>query len=410
MKKIFYGWWVVLACFIIGLYVSSVVFYGFTAFFEPLIREFGWSYTQISFAASLRGMEMGFLAFPIGFLTDRFGPRKIIFLGVVSVGCGLLLLSLTRSLAMFYGAFLILGLGAGSATTVVTLAAVANWFDKNVGKAMGIMASGFGASGLLVPFIVWSIDTFQWRITLILLALGMWALGLPLCWVIRNRPRGRGSPAGGSGGSSSLDPEESSPPQAVLPFRQILRNRSFLYLNFVEGIRMMIVTSAITHVMPYLDSVGIQRIAAGWVAAAMPLCSIIGRLGFGWLADLFDKRYVYAMGFSGMGVGMLIFCTVHWHAAMLFPFLFLFSPGFGGTMVLRAAILRGYFGKESFGKTMGFIMGSASIGGVAGPTLAGWVFDSLGSYRVLWLGYAGLLVVAILLASRLKPLKASAPA
>jgi len=119
MKKIFYGWWVVLACFIIGLYVSSVVFYGFTAFFEPLIREFGWSYTQISFAASLRGMEMGFLAFPIGFLTDRFGPRKIIFLGVVSVGCGLLLLSLTRSLAMFYGAFLILGLGAGSATTVV---------------------------------------------------------------------------------------------------------------------------------------------------------------------------------------------------------------------------------------------------------------------------------------------------
>ena len=93
MKKIFYGWWVVSASFIIGLYVSGVVFYGFTAFFEPLVNEFGWSYAQISFAASLRGLEMGILAFPIGFLTDRFGSRKVMFSGVISVGFGLLILT-----------------------------------------------------------------------------------------------------------------------------------------------------------------------------------------------------------------------------------------------------------------------------------------------------------------------------
>ena len=58
-KKVFYGWWIVLACFFIGLYVGGVVFYGFTAFFQPLAEEFGWSHTQISFAVSLRGLEMG---------------------------------------------------------------------------------------------------------------------------------------------------------------------------------------------------------------------------------------------------------------------------------------------------------------------------------------------------------------
>ncbi len=407
MKKIFYGWWVVFACFLIGLYVSSVVFYGFTAFFEPLIREFGWSYTQVSFAASLRGMEMGILAFPIGFLADRFGPRKLIFTGVLAVGCGLLLLSFTRSLPMFYGAFLLLAFGAGGCTSVVTMSAVANWFDKNVGKAMGVMASGFGASGLLVPVIVWSIAHYQWRTTLVLLALGMWAVGIPLAFVIRNKPQPQARLAVGSGPSSAVALEESSEPKAPLQFREVLKHRSFLYLNFAEGIRMMIVSSVITHIMPYLTSVGIERTTAGWVAAAMPLCSILGRLSFGWLADIFEKRYVFAAGFLVMGVGLLIFCTVHLHYGLLFPFLFLFSPAFGGTMVLRGAILREYFGKESFGKMIGFIMGSASIGGIIGPTLAGWVFDSQGSYRMIWLAYSGFIVLAILLVLQVKPLKPS---
>lgn len=50
-KKFYYGWWVVFVCFLIGFYVGGVVVYGFTAFFEPLVNEFGWSYAQVSFAA-----------------------------------------------------------------------------------------------------------------------------------------------------------------------------------------------------------------------------------------------------------------------------------------------------------------------------------------------------------------------
>ncbi|MCG2778719.1 MAG: MFS transporter, partial [Desulfobacterales bacterium] len=120
IKRIFYGWWIVLACFFIGLYVGGVVFYGFTAFFEPIREEFGWSYTQISFAASLRGLEMGFIAPLVGFLVDRFGSRKLILYGTITVGLGLIFLSLTQSLAMFYVSFLLVAFGAGGCTVVVT--------------------------------------------------------------------------------------------------------------------------------------------------------------------------------------------------------------------------------------------------------------------------------------------------
>src|SRR5210317_2146008 len=188
MKQIYYGWWIVLASFVVAFYVAGTIFYGFTAFIEPLASEFGWSYTQISLAASLRGLEMGLLAPFVGILVDRFGSRKLLISGVLVLGFGNILLGFTQSLVMFYGAMILIAFGAGGCTSVVTMTAVANWFDKNVGKAMGVTASGFGASGLIIPLIVWMIAVFGWRMTLIILGIGMWIIGVPVAYVMRNKP------------------------------------------------------------------------------------------------------------------------------------------------------------------------------------------------------------------------------
>ena len=115
----FYGWWIVLASFVIAFYVAGTVFYSFTVFFKPIVEELGWSYTQVSIGISLRGLEMGLLAPLIGFLVDRFGSRKLALFGVVTVGIGLILISQTQSLVTLYAAFLLLAQGAGSCTSVV---------------------------------------------------------------------------------------------------------------------------------------------------------------------------------------------------------------------------------------------------------------------------------------------------
>jgi MFS family permease len=72
-------------------------------------------------------------------------------------------------------------------------------------------------------------------------------------------------------------------------------------------------------------------------------------------------------------------------------------------MVVRSAMVREYFGRDSFGKMLGIIMGSASIGGIIGPTLAGWSYDTWGSYRPIWHVFLGLLVIGITLILKLKP-------
>ena len=118
-SKVFYGWYVVIACVLITLYTHGTIQFGFTAIIEPIAEEFGWSYASISLASSLRGLEMGLLAPVVGFLVDRWGSRKLLFGGSILICLGFWLLSRVSSLAMFYGAFAVIAIGMSTCSGTV---------------------------------------------------------------------------------------------------------------------------------------------------------------------------------------------------------------------------------------------------------------------------------------------------
>ena len=401
MNPIYYGWWIVLASFITAFYVAGTIFYGFTAFIEPLANEFGWSYTRISLAASLRGLEMGLLAPFVGILVDRFGSRKLLLSGSLVLGFGIILLGFTQSLAMFYGAFILIAFGAGGCTSVVTMTAVANWFDKNVGKAMGVTVSGFGASGLIIPLIVWMIAVFGWRMTLIILGIGMLIIGVPAAFVMRNKPDNAADVSIMEKAYKRNDLSQRQSDDKRFKYTEILKKKSFLFVNLAEVIRLMALMAVVTHIMPYLSTMDISRRSSGLIAAGIPLLSIAGRFGFGWLGDIFEKKYVMAISFSLMALGMLALCYIKL-TGMIYIFLFFFSNGFGGIATLRGALLREYYGKKNFGKYLGIMMGFGACGGIIGPTTAGWVFDLTGSYYFVWLVLSALVGLAIILILRIE--------
>jgi MFS family permease len=64
--------------------------------------------------------------------------------------------------------------------------------------------------------------------------------------------------------------------------------------------------------------------------------------------------------------------------------------------------VREYFGRVYFGRLLGIIIGMSAIGGVIGPSVAGWTFDNVGGYQPVWLSFAGTTVIAIVLLLRLK--------
>jgi MFS family permease len=161
---------------------------------------------------------------------------------------------------------------------------------------------------------------------------------------------------------------------------------------------MMAVGAVVTHIMPYLNLLKIPRPTAGLIAAGVTLLSIVGRFGLGWLSDFFDKRYIIAISLALMSLGMFALCLVDvWWVMLLF--LFIFPTGYGGAITLRGTLLREYFGRAVFGRLLGLVMGASAIGGMIGPTFAGYLFDTTGSYSVAWisLGIASSVTVILML-------------
>ncbi|MFC1933691.1 MFS transporter [Chloroflexota bacterium] len=400
--KVFYGWYIVGACLLIGLYVSGVTHLGFTAVFEPIADEFGWSYAQISLAASLQCFELGLISPIIGLIVDRWGPRRLIFGGSILICMGFLMLSHVSSLAMFYGAIVLISIGVSTCMPTVLMAAVGNWFQRKVGTATGIVASGFGLGGILIPVMTGLIDALQWRTAIFTVGLGMLVIVLPLSLLVRHKPEHYGyHPDGDTDSAVEISGSHTATVSAEINIsaKQALRNRTFWNVAFASMCHAFVVGAMIVHIMPYLSSLGIARSVSSLVALVLPVVSICGRLSSGWLSDRLGGRRLFTASFALMAIGLFLFEYITpgrmW---LLAPFIITFSLGWGSNVTTRIALLRKYFGRGAFGTILGFTSSVAFVGHMAGPPLIGWVFDTWGSYQGAWLGCGTLGTVGMVLA------------
>lgn len=397
------------------LFTAGSIHYGFTAIFEPIATEFDWSYAQVSMASSLRGVEIGLLSPIAGLLVDRWGPRKLIIGGAVITGIGLILLSRITSLGMFYFAFILIAAGGSTCSHTVMMTAVSNWFRKKLSLAMGLMASGVALSGLLIPLVALLIDRLGWRGAMFMAGLSTWAIVIPISLLIRHKPEQYGYLLDGEQinadapvhdiqahhgvhNGHSVGPTRG--PEVGFELKKVIASRAFWHVALAFACYAFVVSAVVTHVMPYLSSVGIHRTAASFVASAIPLVSILGRLSFGWFGDRVKKMRLTVAGFVMMGIGLIIFNRVNSsHAWLLIFFLIFYGIGWGGNVPLRGALFQECFGRERFGTIYGFITGVMMVGNIAGAPTVGWAYDTWGSYQGVWSALAGVIMVAIVIIS-----------
>ena len=302
-------------------------------------------------------------------------------------------LSVIKTLTMFYISIIIVGLGITCCNGVVLIPAIASWFRKDLGKAIGITASGHGIGGLLIPVITFLISTYQWRTTFVILGFGMLALGIPLSLLVRQDPEAFGYLPDGVRSDTTVP--SSQIPEKEKGLKDALRTGIFWRISITEALRLMWMTAVITHIMPYLSTLGMSRSKAAFVTTCIPVFSIIGRMGCGWLSDKFNRLHVMAMsyGFGGMGLVSLAYME---KPGLFIPFLLLFPVTWGAGPV-RAAVFRDFFGRASLGTITGMMAGIGTLARIIGPTLAGWTYDALGRYQPIWLVYAGATAIAVAL-------------
>jgi predicted MFS family arabinose efflux permease len=393
LKKVFYGWWVLAALFLITAYISGIVSYGFTSVFKPIADEFGWSYARVSIAASIRGLEIALLAPLVGLLLDRIGPRKLIFTGALLIGSGLTILSRIHSLWTFYGAFALIAVGNSTCIGVVPITVTGYWFHRRVSLATGIVVSGSAVGGLLVPIVTVIVDTFGWRTAMVIFGVATWLILLSLSSLVRHRPERYGLfPDGEAGGDAGAGHGPARPAQiggSDASVWQALKTRQFWLVQTAFVCHIFAIHAVLTHVMPYLTSIGISRSLGSIAAGAIPVMSIGGRLSFGWFGDRQDKRHITAIGFGLTGISLFGFAYLdRFGGWLLAPVIVLLSIGYGGPVPMIPAMLRECFGRRHLGSIIGFSQGMAMVGSLTGQTLAGFVFDTYGSYQAAWIGFA----------------------
>ncbi|MFC1905438.1 MFS transporter [Chloroflexota bacterium] len=401
MSKIFYGWWIVIACFLMGLFGNGIIAYCFTGFIEPIAREFGWSYAQISLAASIRGLEVGLAAPILGWFIDRWGSRRVVFCCSLILCLGLFLLSRTMTLAVFYIAFILIGIGVSGFTLPIITITVANWFRKRISVATGIAISGASIGGLLLPLLTHIMESQGWRLAVLVILLGVVIIVLPLSLLLRYRPEQCGLLPDGK---KEIDPTaqeipENEKPQNLDPnLKQALRNNVFWRLSIAFTSSHFIAGALITQVMPYLSSIGINRYIASIIASSIPVMSIVGRLSMGFFGDRFNKKLVTAATFIMIGLAMFLFSFTGtfgiWLAVIS---LILFGIGYGGGITMAGPITRVFFGRNNFGVIFGSIMGITQIGNIASAPLAGWVYDKWGTYQWFWLFTSAIAILAAII-------------
>ena len=407
-KEIFYGWWIVLISSLLSIYGAGVFYYGFSTFVKPVVEELAWSMAVVSGAFSIYRLEAGIAAPVVGYLLDRMGPQKLVFAGGLITGAGFMFLSRVHTVLPFYAAVISISFGwSGFSGTAFSSPMVDKWFVRKRGKAIGIHAAACGLAGLIVPVVAYLIAHCGWRSTLMILGFLTWLIVLPLSFFLKHSPEEYGLlPDGETSGRDFHHTRQAS--GAAQAFEEInfslqeaLKTPALWILTVCLFAHQITQAAVFVHLIPYLIDMGIGSTSASSVVTFMVLTSIVGRYGLGWLSDRFDTKWLLTLIFVMQPVALFFLIRMN-HYVDIIPFVLLYSTAYGGSISVKAIITGNYYGRQNYGTIFGIIQGVSTFGSIAGPLIAGIVYDIKGSYHLAFTFFAIMMFLTGILAAFLK--------
>ncbi len=405
----FYGWWIVAAGFGIEFLIGALLFHAYGAYAVKLREEFGWSKTLLSAAFAMSRAESGILGPVQGWLTDRFGPRALIRVGMGILGVGFLLFSRIDGPVVFFLTFFMMALGSSLGGYLPVSVAIVTWFRRRRALALSISGMGMSTGGLLAPVIVLSLTGIGWRWTAVVSGLLVLAVGIPLAQIVRNRPEAYGLRPDGD---AAVDGPAAARASAERRFtaRQAMATRAFWYVSLGHGAALLVVSAVMVHMVIHVtERLGFSLHQAGVVVALLTVMQATGQLSGGWLGDRFSKRWICAGCMLGHAAALMVlaFASAFW-MVLLFAVVHGLSWGMRGP--LMAAIRADYFGAASFGAITGVSSMVVMFGMVLGPLVAGILADRTGSYVLGFSVLAALAAMGSAAFARARRPKAPAPA
>ena len=361
----------VLICGALIVTLSMGIRHGFGLWLQPVTMDRGWSRETFALAIAIQNLSWGIAGPFAGALSDRFGAFKVLIVGALFYASGLIFMGLSTSAIGFMGSA---GLLLGMAQSGTTYAVVYGVIGRNVAPerrswAMGVTAAA-GSFGqfLMVPVENWLIGGFGWQSALFIL--GCFALAIvPLAFGLKEPAR----------------PPASSHHQSMgAAVREAFGQPSFQLLMagyFVCGFQVVFIG---VHMPSYLKDQGLTPDVATTALALIGLFNVFGTYAAGSLGAWLPKRYLLSGIYTLRSVAIVAFLL-----APLTPWsVYLFSAVMGllwlSTVPLTNGLVAQIFGVQYLSMLGGFVFLSHQVGSFLGVWLGGKLYDSTGSYDVVW--------------------------
>ncbi len=366
---------------VIGLLFS----YGL--FFKAFEAEFGWSRTLLSSCMSFAFMVMGMLGFFGGRLNDRYGPRLVLAVAGTLCGVGYALLS---QVSQPWQLFAIFGLfiGVGMAThDVVTLSTIARQFRQRRGIMTGVVKVGTATGQIVVPSIAaFLIAIYDWRSALMILGIAAVALLLVAALLMKNPP----ASARSGNGTDAAGPR----------FQEARRSRTLWMICAIQFSFFSTLMTIPLHIVVHGMDLGMTPALAAILLSVMGAASVAGRLSVGALVDRIGGRRALILCFVPLIASLLAFLFIS-APGVLFAAVAVYGFAHGGFFTVMSPTVAEYFGLQAHGAIFGLVLFSGTIGGAAGPILAGRIFDLTNSYALAFTALAALATLGLALVLRL---------
>lgn len=379
------GWMVATCTVMVMLGFGAIV--NMTVFLAPLAVEFGWSRGELSLAYGVATIGTGIGGIVMGHFADRMPARRLALCGAIVPGVALLLLARMNSTVELYLLHAAMGLFGIGALMAPLNSAAALWMARRPGLAIGIVNAGGALGQGVLPYLARNLVLMEgWRAAYVTLGVIYLALMVPLAFFLRDPPRA----AAAEMAAAAVAPSPYRVPRPVM--------LAWLCVGVVFCCVCM--ATPIMHVVTYGADRGLGPRESAGLLAVMMVCGMIGRIGFGKLADRFGNIQAYMVASAGQTIFTALFPLAQ-TSAQLYVLSAAFGLMFSGSMTSLILCAREF---APVGRT-GLYIGIAMFFGWLGMALGGWqggvFYDLCGDYDTSFSnggfsGVANLLVLGLL--------------
>ena len=361
---------VVLICGGIILTLSLGTRHSFGLYLQPMTLDLGWNRQTFAIALAIQNLVYG-LATPFaGMVADKFGAAKALIGGTLLYALGMVLMAhSTTGWEFTLSAGLLVGTGLSCSGFATVFGVIGRAFPPEKRTVVLGIAGAAGSFGqfLMLPYGQTMITHLGWQNALLICAATLFLI-LPLSSALSEKGR-------------VADVSKQSIPEAL---REAFGHSGYMLLcsgYFVCGFQLMFIS---VHFPAYLIDQRMTPETGMMALALIGLFNIFGTYLWGWLGQHYTKKYVLSVLYFTRAVAFAIFITLP-----LTPFsVYLFASTIGflwlGTVPVTSGLIAQIFGVKYLATLSGIAFLFHQVGSFLGVWIAAYLFDSTGSYRLMW--------------------------